>query len=202
MTTKLCACCKEVKPFADFAAHRTNGLQAYCRPCSLVKSREWAAKNRERKNAHKAASRHSDIERDRANRRRHYANNAESLRKQAREAGPDKKAKRAARQRRYRTENPEKIRQLNRARVATKRAAGNVTRADIERLIALQKGRCAACKKVTVRHGKGFHLDHKTPLSRGGTNYFGNLQILCPACNLSKSDRDPHEFMVERGFLL
>ena len=33
------------------------------------------------------------------------------------------------------------------------------------------------------------HLDHVTPLSRGGTDHPSNLQPLCARCNLRKSDR-------------
>ena len=46
------------------------------------------------------------------------------------------------------------------------------------------------------------HLDHKVPLAAGGANEFGNLQLLCPRCNLAKSARDPLDFMQSRGFLL
>lgn len=199
---KRCACCEQVKPVADFAKHRTNGLQAYCRACSLQKSREWAAKNKDKKLQHKTASRHSDIERDRTNRRRHYANNAERLRAESRSRSPEDRMKRAERQRAYRVANPEKIRQMNRARVHTQRAAGKITRDMVESLITLQRGCCAACRRPTVKDGKGFHLDHKVSLAAGGTNEFGNLQILCPSCNLKKNDRDPVEFMQERGYLL
>ena len=40
------------------------------------------------------------------------------------------------------------------------------------------------------------------PLARGGTNQRTNLQLLCPPCNLSKSAKDPIDFMQSRGFLL
>lgn len=202
MIDKRCPCCKLVKLVSDFAKHATNGLQAYCRPCSAEKSRAWAAANKEKKRQHKMASRHADIERDRENRRRHYANNAQKLREKSRNRTPEERRKRAERQTQYRAENPEKIRQLNRARVATQRAAGKVTRSDVDRLIGLQRGCCAICKAPTVKSGKGFHLDHKVPLASGGNNEFGNLQLLCPPCNLSKNARDPVEFMQSRGFLL
>ena len=202
MTTKICSACRVEKDAIEFAKHATRGLQPYCRPCSLEKSRAWAAANKAKKAEHKRNSRHADIERDRETRRRHYANNAEALRDQSRNRSAEKRAQRAERQREYRRANPEKTRQLNRARVHSQRAAGRVTREMIEFLIAMQRGCCAVCKRHTVKAGKGFHLDHKQALASGGTNAIGNLQLLCPTCNLRKSDRDPVEFMQSVGYLL
>lgn len=50
-------------------------------------------------------------------------------------------------------------------------------------------GRCAYCGRSLRRHG--FHVDHRWPLSKGGTNRRGNLQPLCARCNLRKGDRIP-----------
>lgn len=36
----------------------------------------------------------------------------------------------------------------------------------------------------------GYHIDHKIPFSKGGQSKEENLQPLCPACNLSKSNKD------------
>lgn len=200
--SKKCCACNLTKLAGEFARHKTRGLQTYCRPCSVDKSRQWAKANPEKKRQHKMDSRHSDIERDRLNRRNHYARNAEVLRTKSANQSPEKRRVRADRQKIYRARNPEKIRQLNRARIHSQRAAGSLSRSQIERLIALQKRRCAVCRRLTVKGAKGFHLDHKTPLSRGGTNEFGNLQILCPTCNVRKSAKDPIQFMQELGFLL
>jgi 5-methylcytosine-specific restriction endonuclease McrA len=32
-------------------------------------------------------------------------------------------------------------------------------------------------------------VDHVVPVSKGGTNELSNLQLLCPACNMTKSDK-------------
>jgi hypothetical protein len=49
--------------------------------------------------------------------------------------------------------------------------------------------RCQACG-ATHRETR-LHIDHIVPVSRGGSTVKDNLQVLCEACNLGKSD---HEF--------
>lgn len=94
--------------------------------------------------------------------------------------------------------NPENRRARNATRRARKQAAvGKYTQHDIEQLKFRQRTRCTACGKKLDK----FHVDHIVPLAKGGTNNPQNLQLLCPPCNLSKSKRDPVEFMQSRGFL-
>ncbi len=68
-----------------------------------------------------------------------------------------------------------------------------------KKLYILQKKKCANCKKSLK--GK-WHLDHITPIARGGTNWTWNLQILCPHCNCSKNAKDPFIWARENGRLL
>jgi hypothetical protein len=39
-------------------------------------------------------------------------------------------------------------------------------------------------------NGKLFHVDHIVPVSKGGTRYISNLQVLCPDCNKHKWEND------------
>ena len=122
---------------------------------------------------------HKNLEKSREYRRRWYANNREKL-----------IAKPAS----------EKTLALWRNKAAKKRATvGAHTAQDIEEIHRSQKFKCAVCQKSTRRK---FHVDHITPLSRGGSNNRSNLQILCPFCNMSKGPKDAATFMRSRGFLL
>ena len=46
-------------------------------------------------------------------------------------------------------------------------------------------GRCALCGRPI--DFESMTIDHKIPLSRGGTNDFANLQPTCGVCNLLKN---------------
>jgi len=49
-----------------------------------------------------------------------------------------------------------------------------------------QRGKCNYCgRKLGMAY---FQHDHKTPLSRGGTDRISNLQLLCGPCNTRKGD--------------
>lgn len=43
---------------------------------------------------------------------------------------------------------------------------------------------CSVCSS----HGSDLQIDHVIPVSKGGTNDLGNLQLLCRDCNILKSD--------------
>ena len=79
---------------------------------------------------------------------------------------------------RYVAENPEKIRMQNRrTRVRRKGVAGGEVKHNTDVMYRKQSGKCNACK--CSLHRNGFHLDHIIPLAKGGTNFEGNVQLLC-----------------------
>lgn len=78
-----------------------------------------------------------------------------------------------------------------RRRAREKNAEGSHKAEDIKFLYYKQSGKCLYCEKELE---KTFHLDHIIPLSRGGSNWKENLQILCPTCNMRKSNKTPEEY--------
>ena len=65
-------------------------------------------------------------------------------------------------------------------------ASGHHTSADVQRLFDRQRGQCALCG---VSIYAGFHVDHRMPICRGGSNNPDNLQLLCARCNLRKGSK-------------
>lgn len=80
------------------------------------------------------------------------------------------------------------------------RESGQMSRGIYKRLMSIQRGLCVVCRSDLKETGR--HLDHIMPLALGGTNTDDNAQLLCPACNLSKSAKHPVDFMQQRGYLL
>jgi len=56
-------------------------------------------------------------------------------------------------------------------------------------------GRCYYCGiRLTPFN---FHVDHETPLSKGGSNEINNLLPACSVCNLEKKDRCGYEWLLD-----
>ena len=105
--------------------------------------------------------------------------------------------KAAERQRKYRKANPEKVREWRHHRQSKKYS--RLPRGSVKKIYDYQKGKCAVCKRKV---GSDYHIDHILPLAKGGTHEKHNIQILCPSCNVRKSDKDPVEYMQAKGMLI
>ncbi len=66
------------------------------------------------------------------------------------------------------------------------------SKADKSLLYKAQGGKCMYCgHKLSIEY---MHLDHKTPLARGGPDRTSNYQLLCGPCNNRKGDMTDGEF--------
>ena len=107
----------------------------------------------------------------------------------------DREKRRAVRLR-WMQRDPELHRQRGIARNARARArksgvSGDFSRPDIAKILKGQKRRCWWCRK---KLGADYQMDHRIPLSRGGSNAPGNMVAACPTCNRSKGSKMPWEF--------
>ncbi len=56
--------------------------------------------------------------------------------------------------------------------------------------------KCEHCDKL-ITSKKECHFDHILAYTKGGKSTLENCQILCKDCNLSKSDKEMHDFLLE-----
>lgn len=96
--------------------------------------------------------------------------------------------------------NLDKHRTHQHNRRAKKKANGGILSPDIvEKLMSLQRGKCACCRRVLR---DDYDIDHIVPIALGGVNSDRNVQLLCVRCNRSKGAKRPEDFMQSRGMLL
>src|SRR5215213_3426120 len=95
-------------------------------------------------------------------------------------------------------DNPELRAQQHRNRRALVWGAeGTHTAADVFWLEEAQACLCAYCG-VPLPLEPVIHVDHKLPLSRGGSNDPSNLVLACAPCNLSKGAKTAQEYIAYR----
>lgn len=56
-----------------------------------------------------------------------------------------------------------------------------------------QNYQCVYC--ITLLSETNCHLDHRTPLAKGGSNEPINLQVLCKRCNAEKHSKNHNEYI-------
>ena len=196
---KPCNRCGEVKAFDLFPknAASPDGRYSFCKACT-----------KEAKAAYRL--RPEVIERERSRLAESYKANKDAILSRQRARYITNKLVINARQNRWLEKNrehhrkicrdwaknhPEQMRAIVARRRALKAGAeGRYTKADISAMRLKQGNECACCHEVLT----DYHVDHVIPLTKGGTNWPDNLQLLCPPCNRSKGNKLPHEFIEYR----
>ena len=190
MTTEAKACIRCGTRYADVPANfyfrRDSGkYRNECKACQLARFRENGKAHyrnnpeyyRDRNERYYRENRGEHLERTNRRRREVYWENPQAGRERVK---------------RYRQARPEKVLEWAHRRRAQKLSApGQHTAEDIKAQRRRQRGKCYWCKEKIAGSG---HVDHVTPLSRGGNDGPGNIVIACPDCNLRKSNKMPGEF--------
>lgn len=199
-TTGRCVECNKIK---------CSTWQANNKDLAKEQGRKWAAENADHLREYHREWYHRDVEARRTKLRNRRASNPAELKKHNernakwREENPNYFVE-------WKKKNPDKARRLSklskhRRRAIEKKAVGSFTQYDLERMYLMQKGKCAYCRKPL--RGK-YQVDHITALSKDGTNYARNIQLLCEnvkgqrSCNQLKRDADPIDFARSLGLLL
>lgn len=174
------------------------------------KTKFYSESNKDRIAKYQKSYRTKNEEALKKSKARYRAENKENIKAKKRQEYKDNRDKYLARVRAWMLENPEKRRQnaLNwwrnhpEAAHARRNAEGSFTADDIARIRNAQKNRCAICRCILINRPRFIHIDHIVAVTKGGTNWPKNLQLLCQSCNGSKYNHDPIEFMQSLGYLL
>jgi hypothetical protein len=97
----------------------------------------------------------------------------------------------------YQKENPEQFKVYNHNRNAAKREnGGTFTFKELNEQFERQEGFCYYCGELLYKSfDSSVHIDHMTPISRGGSNDISNIALSCATCNLKKHAKTAEEFM-------
>ena len=98
----------------------------------------------------------------------------------------------------WREEHPEHIKRYDHTRRVRKKCNGGAyTIEEIRELWDKQNGICYYCGKLIYSSlDKERHIDHKLPISRGGSNDISNIALTCARCNLSKHTKTAEEYLA------
>ena len=167
MNQKLCTKCGEMKLLDDLVKDkgRKDGRRSVCKECTKIVKRTWRQRNRDKvvETSKKWAESHQD-----------------KIFKSKKKWHTQHPEKVKIAQNRWNLNNLDKFRSIQRNASAKRRELTKVailfSNADMELL-----------KMIYLNCPKGYHVDHITPLSKGGKHHPDNLQYLPAVINLKKN---------------
>ncbi|AXH72170.1 MAG: HNH endonuclease [Siphoviridae sp. ctdc_1] len=204
---------------------KKDGLDIYCKECTRQRVNSWREKNRDRylqncKNYYSenreeislksAVYRSENKEQIRRSDEKYRSQNRDKKNAQQKFYRSQNKDVISERNRKYKLENPEKIKQKNRNYVARnpekarlwavnnqhKRRSykkSSLKSSELKEWLVSQPKVCLYCRCECEQN---FHIDHITPLSKGGLHEIQNLTISCEWCNCHKSNKSVEEFII------
>lgn len=98
--------------------------------------------------------------------------------------------------REYREAEPARERMSRAENMAHARALGTHTTAEFWAKVRACGRRCEYCGKEIGLFE--FHGDHRTPVSRGGSDSIDNIAVACKGCNLDKGSLTAEEYRAFR----
>ena len=175
-----------------------------CKPCARYSARKYRDANLEKVLAYGEKWREANRKYCLQYARNWQEANREKTRELARQYRKNNPEKIKQSKSNWEKSNPEKHKTISVKRTQNRRAkklgnGGELSKGIIQRLLTIQKGKCACCGKSLK---DGYHLDHIMPLALGGQNSDNNVQLLTPTCNWKKGAKHPADWARELGRLI
>lgn len=161
---------------------------------------KWRLENREESNKRQSEYYAKNADKIKAQKATKYLSNPDKFRSRRAELYAENPHRFREYTSKWKASNKLACRMHDHNRRANKRNnGGKLSKGIVEKLIKLQRGKCACCLMPLAND---YHLDHIVPIKLGGQNIDSNIQLLHSRCNLKKNAKHPIDFMQQRGFLL
>jgi 5-methylcytosine-specific restriction endonuclease McrA len=209
--SKKCTKCGELKDLGEFSKDKSKscGRRPSCKLCERKRVSEYKSKNPERvlESGRKYRAKPSNKEKTAEYNKDYYVQNSEKIKERTKSWAENNKDKKRASDSRYSLENRSKLREnhkrwmaenpekgreyLNRRRALSASCDGNFTATQWQARLDYYGGQCVYCGSEDK-----IEIEHRIPLSRGGTNWPANLVPACKSCNCKKSTKTETEFKL------
>jgi 5-methylcytosine-specific restriction endonuclease McrA len=132
-----------------------------------------------------------------AQKQQYYAKHKEHKRLYDNQYYQSNREKRLTQAAKYQQEHPDAVIAVQNKRRAQKlNSEGSYTLSELTALFEQQEGFCFYCSDLLyASFDNQIHVEHKTPLSRGGSNSIDNIALSCAECNLKKHTMTAEEFL-------
>lgn len=208
--TKTCRKCLRELPLSAYHKNKEGrfGVRPECRDCAQTRRRKYYLKNQNALRQYSNEYYSQNSEKVKEYQKQYTKENEQKIKSRAadwrhknreillmkkREYYLENKEQRLEYFRKYCQENPEYVQLCSARRRARKRnAKGSFTKDQWFEKCEFFNWQCYLCKKsLTVESA---HIEHRIPLSRGGTNWIANIAPACETCNLRKSNKTEKEY--------
>lgn len=200
---KICSKCMKALLLKCFSIKKetSDGLNNWCRSCIIERNRLSHIKYKKRDSDCGKRYYRQNKKQVLRQHRKYYRNNKRKIYLYHKSYRAKNKKKIKVYQRGYNKKNPLKAKAINHRRRIRNKGVGYLDDQIIKRVYIANikkygKLTCYLCFKLTRKNSPIYRdtLDHKVPLSRGGTNEYSNLAIAHKSCNSKKGKRTEKEY--------